>query len=165
MFFATGKRAKEACRSMDQEVRLLYPKHASCVACFLFHEKKTETIISVGDVQTILFQRSQWYKPEQIGDHQLDPKKYPSNVSHFFGRGELRDDPIYSSEPDILEIDSGTPVILATDGIKDVLSIAYISAIVPNPHAQSAAKIIEKLVREIRKRKTQKDDISILIRF
>ena len=65
----------------------------------------------------------------------------------------------------MLEINQGTPLIFATDGIKDVLTLNDINAIVENPHDQLPTKIIEKLTKKIYKRKTQKDDISVLVRI
>lgn len=162
MFLKLGKVAN---KRLDDRIIKRYPTGVSAVATFLFHSGKQETIVSIGDVETYLWNGSNWYKSKQIGDHQLDPQRYPSNVSHFFGRGELRDDPIYSSEPDVLSIAPSTSVLIATDGIKDVLSLGDINSIVGNPRGQDPKKIVEKLVAEIQKRKKQKDDISVLVRI
>ena len=105
---------KEANKKLEERIAKKYPKYASAVAAFLFHSSTEDTIVSVGDVETYVWNGNEWYKPKQIGDHQLDRAHYPSNVSRFFGRGELRDDPIYSSEPDVLSIARLTPVLIAT---------------------------------------------------
>ena len=159
-------RAKKASDIIDRQVTRLYPEYISCVASFLFHSKTVDYVISVGDVVTLLWNGKNWYKPKEIHDYQLNPKKYPSNVSCFFGRGELKGKPPYSAEPDVAILSSGTPVIIATDGIKDVLKLHDINKIVGNPSGQAPKKIIEKLLTEIKKRKKfQKDDISILLRI
>ena len=109
----------------------------------------------------------QWYKPKEISDHWLDVKVYESNVARFFGASERKADPrfpgIFSAEPDVIGIKPTTPVIIVTDGIKDVLSLGDINQIVGNPRGQIPKTIIEKLIKEIQRRKTQKDDISILV--
>ncbi|MEK7065630.1 MAG: hypothetical protein AAB961_01435 [Patescibacteria group bacterium] len=48
--------------------------------------------------------------------------------------------------------------------MKDVLSIKDINAIVRISRGQDPKTIVEKLLKEIQKRKTQKDDISLLAR-
>lgn len=161
MFLKLGKVAN---KRLDDRIIKRYPIGASAVATFLFHRDSQETIVSIGDVETYLWNGSDWYKPKQIESHQLDLAHYPSSVSRFFGRGELRDDPIYSSEPDVLQIDPKTPILFATDGIKDVLSLRDINQIVGDPCGQAPKKIVAKLLAEIQKRKTQKDDISIVLR-
>lgn len=159
------KRANEIATLVDNTVNKLNPHYASAVASFLFHGKSKDVIVSVGDVETYLWDGNKWYKPKEMRDHWIDPKKYPSNVSRFFGCWERKQYPIFSAEPDIMVIPSNTPVMIATDGIKDVLTIDDINSITHHVSDKTPKNLIEALVNEIQRRKTQKDDISILVRW
>ena len=166
MFLTYGK---DASKKLDERIAKKYPMHATAVAVFLFHSRIGDTVVSIGDVETYVWDENKWYKPREISDHWLDSSKYPSNVSRFFGSIERKTDPkypgVFSVDPDILELQSATPIIIATDGIKDVLPLDNINTIVGNPRGQEPEKIVEKLLKEIQKRKTQKDDISIALRY
>lgn len=159
----------EAINMLEDRIAEKYPWRATSVATFLFHLNNKETIVSVGDVETYIWDGKRWYKPKEISDHWLDFTVYESNVARFFGSGKHKADPrfpgIFSAEPDILEIKPGIPVILATDGIKDVLKIGDINALPVNPTKHAAKAIVETILREITKRGTQRDDISVLIRL
>lgn len=165
MFLKFGR---EASKKLDERIAKKYPKYVSAVAAFLFHSPIRDTVVSIGDVETYLWNGKQWYKPKEISDHWLDERKYPGNVSRFFGASEQKADPrfpgIFSAEPDVIQIKQTASVIIATDGIKDVLSIKDIDAIVGNPRGQKPKKIVDKFLKEIQQRKTQKDDISVLVR-
>lgn len=160
----TVKRAQATAISVDDTVNKLNPHYASAVASFLFHGKKKDVIISVGDVETYLWDGNKWYKPKEISDHWIDPTKYPSNVSQFFGCWERKRYPIFSAEPDVVSIPSGTPVMIATDGIKDVLTLDNMNALPVNPAKISPKKIVETIFQAVTHRGTQRDDISILVR-
>ncbi|OGG29375.1 hypothetical protein A2973_02230 [Candidatus Gottesmanbacteria bacterium RIFCSPLOWO2_01_FULL_49_10] len=166
---ATGRdekeRADKAVSSLNASVEKRYPRYASCVASFLIHDsKKDDVIVSVGDVETYLWNGSKWYKPKEISSHWIDPTKYPSNVSRFFGCFERYIYPEFSCEPDVMTIPSDQPVLIATDGIKDVLTIRDINALPINPMKQSTEAIIGTILQEVSRRGTQRDDISLLVR-
>lgn len=63
-----------------------------------------------------------------------------------------------------MTIPSNQPVLIATDGIKDVLTIDDINALPVNPAKRSAKEIIETILGEVVRRDTQRDDIAILVR-
>lgn len=161
------KRAEQTAASIDREVISMYPAHVSCVGSFLFMFSRKIVIVSVGNraIGVLLWNGYEWYKPNEIGDYTIEYPKYPSEVSRFFGRGELKKDPMYLAKPDVVICSQSTPLLLATDGLEDVLSLKDINAIVQNPHRQSPRVIVETLLKEIRKRKTQKDDILILVKL
>lgn len=160
-----NKRARRAVFSLNESIEKQYPRYASCVASFLIHTgQKDDVIVSVGDVETHLWDGSQWYKPKEIRDHWIDPTKYPSNVSRFFGCFERYIYPEFSCEPDVMTIPSGKPLLIATDGIKDILSLSDINALPVNPTKQSPKAIIEAILQEVTRRDAQRDDISILAR-
>lgn len=160
-----SQRANTVAKMVDDTVNNVSPHYASAVASFLFHGKKKDVIVSVGDVETYLWDGNKWYKPKEIRDHWIDPKKYPSNVSRFFGCWERKQYPIFCAEPDVVVIPSNRSVMIATDGIKDVLTIEDINLIMHSVAEKTPKNLLEALLKEIKGRKTQKDDISILVRF
>ena len=160
----TIKRAHADAKIIDDTVNNLSPHYASAVASFLFHGAKEDVIVSVGDVETYLWDGKIWYKPKEISDHWIDPAKYPSNVSRFFGCWERKQYPIFSAEPDVMTIPSTTPVMIATDGIKTSATLSDINLLSVNPIQTSAKKIVEAIFHEVTRRGTQRDDISILVR-
>lgn len=172
---ATGRdekeRADRAVFSLNASVEKRYPRYASCVASFLIHDgKKEDVIVSVGDVETYLWDGNGWYKPKEISDHWFDPTTYPSDVSktdasRFFGCFERYIHPEFSCEPDVMTIPTNQPVFIVTDGIKDVLKIDDINALPVNPTNQSPKAIIETILQEVTRRGTQRDDISVLVRL
>lgn len=150
-------------KKLNTFVEEIHPRYASCVAFFLIHKNHIDEVISIGDVQLYLWNGSRWYKADELIDHWIDPTKYPSNVSRFIGLGD-RKIPEFSYEPDVMTIPSNQPVLIATDGIKDVLTIDDINALSVNPSKQSPKAIIEMILQEVTRRGTQRDDIDILVR-
>lgn len=161
----TTKRARAASTATDAIVMQRYPTCSTCVAAFLFHYGNEDTIVSVGDPEVYVWSGSKWYKPVEIGDHALDPAKYASNVSRFFGCPKRKKESLYTAEPDVAILPSGVPVILATDGIKDVLSIDDINRTWDRLAEKTPKAMISALMSEIQSRGRQKDDISILARW
>lgn len=159
----------EAINMLEDRIAEKYPWRATSVATFLFHLNNKETIVSVGDVETYLWDGRRWYKPKEISDHWLDFAIYESNVARFFGSSKHKADPrfpgIFSAEPDSLEINSETPVMFATDGIKDVLKIGDINALPVNPTKHAAKAIVKTILDEVVHRGSQRDDISVLVRI
>ncbi len=94
------KKAEKVAASMESQVFQMYPKHASCVGIFLFHHHTHDIIVALGSVVVLWWNGKEWAKPKHVGDYSLDPKKFPSDVSRFVGRGELKTDPRYSYKPD-----------------------------------------------------------------
>ncbi|MDP1721919.1 MAG: SpoIIE family protein phosphatase [Candidatus Gottesmanbacteria bacterium] len=157
-------KADTIAEKLNVHAERIHPRYASCVACFLIHKSHGDEIVSIGDVQLYLWKESAWYKPDELIDHWIDPTKYPSNVSRFIGLGD-RKIPEFSYQPDVMTIPSDQPVLIATDGIKDVLSLKDINALAVNPTKESPKKIVETILNEVTRRGTQRDDISLLVRL
>lgn len=158
------KKADGVAQKLNTLAEQIHPRFASCVACFLIHKNHVDEIVSIGDVQLYLWNGSIWYKPDEIIDHWIDPTKYPSNVSRFLGLGE-RKIPEFSYEPDVMMIPSNQPVLIATDGIKDVLNLEEINSLAVNPTNASPKKLVKTIFDEVIRRGTQRDDISVLVRL
>lgn len=161
----TTKRARAASIATEAIVTKRYPTCSTCVAAFLFHYGNEDTIVTVGDPEIYVLSGSKWYKPVEISDHALDPIKYASNVSRFFGCPKRKKEPLYTAEPDVVTLPSGVPIILATDGIKDVLSVDDVNHIWDGLIEKTSKIMISALFAEIQLRGGQKDDISILVRW
>lgn len=164
-----SKRALKVSEILDGRIAKKYPRLATCVASFVFPLKGNDIIVSIGDVETYLWDGSKWYKPKEISDHALDLKTYESNVARFFGASEHKNNPrfpgVFSAEPDVYFCQSSIPVLIATDGIKDVLKIGDINALSVNPTKTSSKEIVETILHEVTRRGTQRDDISVLVRL
>lgn len=117
-FRTSRESAQHVADEIDKQVLAMYPVHASCVGAFLFHVKNSDISVAVGSVVVLIWGASHWVKPKEIGDYSLDPKKYPSDVSMFFVRGELKSDPLYGCRAETVELSPETPVLLATDGLE-----------------------------------------------
>ncbi|MCL4359923.1 hypothetical protein M1555_01535 [Patescibacteria group bacterium] len=160
------EKATYATGEMDRLVFEQFPNYATAVGVFFIHTAAQDLVVSVGDVSTYTWNGGQWLQPEEISDHRLDPAVYNSNVARFFGNSSLKQegDP-YSCTPDMLILSSATPVLFITDGMRDVLSleeINRIASIAQQPRSQQ--QFLENLYLAIDEKKTQKDDISILLR-
>lgn len=163
-FRASSGSAQSVADEIDKQVLEMYPARASCVGAFLYHTSTSDTIVAVGSVVVLTWDGRRWEKPKEIGDYSLDPKKYPSDVSMFFGRGELKTDPLYGCCADVAEVSSQTPVILASDGLEKVLNIRDINVLPVDSTKRSTKEIIETVLAEVVRRGTQRDDISVLLR-
>lgn len=165
-----NERADHAVFTLNASLEKRFPRYTSCVASFLIHDgKKGNVIVSVGDVETYLWDGNAWYKPKEISDHWFDPTTYPSDVSktdssRFFGCFERYIHPEFSCEPDVMTIPSGQPILIATDGIKSILKIGDINALPVNPTKTSVKEIVKTILQEVTRRDAQRDDISILAR-
>ncbi len=82
----------------------------------------------------------------------------------FFGRGELKSDPLYGCRVDVVEAFSQMPVLLASDGLEKVLTVGDINSLPVSPKKRSAKEIVEAILAEVTSRGTQRDDISLLVR-
>lgn len=159
------KRGDKTAEMVDSEVLTRYPMHVACAGNFLFSGFKQDIIVAIGTINTFLWRGSQWIKPVEIGDYFLPTPQYPSGSSRFFGRGELKHDPFYSAKPDVVVCSANTPVLIATDGLDDVLSLNDINTQLGSLPQKTAKSIVSSLLAEIKKRNRQKDDIAILTRF
>ncbi len=159
--------AANAAKSIDQQVLAMYPKYVSAVATFLLSFMHVDIIVYVGKGIVLVHNGTHWEKPREIGDYFLDETTFgfPNEVSRFFGRGELKDDPLYSCLPDVVMLPSGIPVLLASDGIEDVFYEKELRQILQLDPAASPTSIVERLCAEITRRGTQRDDISLLLRL
>lgn len=108
-----------------------------------------------------------WEKPVEIGYYALDPTIYPSNVSRFFGRGELKNNTLYSAQTDTVFTIPTTPLFIATDGLllDNLMTTNELTQFTQEVGLQSPNHFIAKLGALIEQRKdNQKDDITILLR-
>ncbi len=161
------RRAKKVAQMIDKHVLAIYPERVACVGIFLFQKGEKQIIVTVGSVIVYLWNGKEWYKPKEIGDYSLDPKKpesYGSDVSRFFGGGDNKDKPVFSCEPDIVETSSYTPVFLATDGLEDIFDLNRLNNLTYRIIDKRANYFIKKVSLEIIRSKKQIDDISILLK-
>lgn len=160
------QRAETASNIVDKQFLKVFPKYASAVAVFLFSFKKQDIIVFVGKGIVLFWDGKQWTKPLEIGDYFLDETKFgfPNEVSRFFGRGELKGDPLYSCKPDVVMCPPGRPMFLATDGLEDIFTQEEITHLLRFDHEASPRELIDHMFNEINRRGTQRDDISILVR-
>lgn len=159
------KQAKLAAQAMDKEMLALYPKDVSCVGSFLFMAKKQAFLVTIGSVFVLVWDGKRWYRPKAIGDYSLDPQKYPSDVSMFIGRGELKNDPFYSAKPDVVVFPKGRIIFVGTDGLEDLFTVDGFNSCVRGLPFDDPREWISSLRAEVEKRKSrQKDDISFLLK-
>jgi hypothetical protein len=154
-------RAVHAAEEMDTVFLSQFPKYVSAVGSFLFHFGKEDVIVALGTINTFVWKEGRWVKPKEIGNYFLDYPKYYSGSRTFWGLGEVKTNPFYSNKPDVVIIPALTPILIATDGMDDVLSLDDINRIT---QIAPEGKLLETILHEIQKRGTQKDDISILLR-
>ncbi|OGK12105.1 hypothetical protein A3C98_04010 [Candidatus Roizmanbacteria bacterium RIFCSPHIGHO2_02_FULL_37_15] len=157
-------RVNNACKAMDNKVLKLYPTHASCVGVFMFGFANYELIVTVGSVVVLLWDGKKWVRPKEIGDYSLDPKVYPSDVSRFFGLGELKklDPKLYKCQADILITGNATPIFLASDGFEDVFDPKSFNNFTYSLKNESSKYFVKNLTKVIQQSGKQKDDIAIL---
>lgn len=156
--------AKRTTEIIDQEVIQKWPAHTSCVGAFLFSFEKQNILLTIGSVLIYIYKNKCWKKPKEIGNYWLDPEQYPSNVSRFIGRGELKKDPLFSAKPDILVLKPTTPLLITTDGFSDIVSESKLIKTLADCKLDSPEKYLNKIVQVIKKTK-QKDDITLFIKI
>lgn len=159
------ERANYASGALDTLFIEKFPKYVSAVGSFLFHYKEKDIIIALGTIDTFIWKDGQWVKPKEIGNYFLDYPKHYSGSRTLWGFGEVKNNPFYSATPDSLTISPDTPVLIATDGIDDVLSADDLTKLTYKSKSATARGFIAAYEREIALRKTQKDDITLLLRW
>ncbi len=159
--------AASAAKRIDKQVLTMYSKYVSAVGVFLLSFHMEDVVAYVGKGIVMIWDGRKWVKPKEIGAYFLDETKFgfPNEVSRFFGRGELKGDPLYSCQPDVVVFPSATSVFLASDGIEGVFSEKELRQILQVDPAASPTSIVERLCAEITSRGTRRDDISLLVRF
>lgn len=156
--------AQKAAETIDKELLQKFPAHVASVAAFLFCTKELTKIVSISTIYIFLWDGEKWYKPKEIGDYSLPYPKYPSDAWSFFGRGELKDNSLYTIKADALRTSPTTPILIATDGLDDVMKLEDINILSKQVDVHHPKEFISALVKEIQKRDGQKDDISLLLR-
>jgi hypothetical protein len=158
------ERVNNAIQRIDNEILLGYPAHASCVCVFAFIEEKQIRLLAVGSVLVLVYEGRRWQRREEIGNYALDPSAFESNVSRFIGRGELKGKQHYEAAADVVSLPKTTPMLIATDGLEDLISDGEISAILGDPTG-ATAEVLAKRLRDavLSKKDAQSDDISFVV--
>ena len=168
LFLASKKRtlpraAQEAAEQLDREFLDRYPAYVASVGAFAFCSRKRMVLVSIGTIHVWIWNKTGWYKPEEIGDCFLPQPEYESGSRTFWGRGELKGDPFYALRTDAVVLPPQTPFLMATDGLDDVLTLGKINEV---PEAQSSFPVFfETVVEKVRESKRQRDDITLLMRW
>jgi hypothetical protein len=158
-------RAEKTAELMDQEILNRWPAYVSCVGSFLFSERDKNVLLTIGSVVVFVWNGQAWKRPKEIGDYSLDPQKYPSDVSRFIGRGELKQDSFYSAKPDVAVLPKDRPILIASDGLEDIFTPQEFNQITQGWDIKNPQEFISNLLVEIKIWKhRQKDDISILFK-
>jgi len=159
------KKAKIATEAMDKEMLAKYPRDVSCVGSFLFLLPGQDILVTIGSVFVLVWNGKLWYRPKEIGDYSLSPQKFPSDVSRFIGRGELKNDPFYSATPDVIASPTGKKIFIASDGLEDLFTVAEFNQWAENQLVGKPKLFVNHLFAEIQRRQfRQKDDVSILLK-
>lgn len=161
--------ALDVSKEVDAKVLSWYPAHASCVGTFIFELPSKVVIVAEGTISTLLWNGKFWEKPIGIGDYVLDGTKYESAARRFFGRGELKNNPFYSVNPDVVVVSKNVPIFVATDGLimdKAIMTLGELNEISSDIDKENVSGFIKKLGDFVRRRRDlQKDDISIFLRI
>jgi hypothetical protein len=167
-FEGVSKRAINIAKVVDNEVVSWYPSSVSCVGTFIIDLQKKNLITAVGPISTLLWDGKSWYKPEEFGDYVIDSNKYPSGAQRFFGRGELKNDPFYSVNPDTIVVDKGIPIFIATDGLmleNGIMTLDDLNKFSSSVNINNPKEFIQQLGNHIESiQDRQKDDISVFIK-
>jgi len=161
------ERAEKATKLIDKEILKQYPAHASCVGAFLFNYDNKNIIVTVGSIFVYIWNGTTWEKPKGIGDYSLNPKNYPSDVSRFFGRGELKkqDPNLYMVKPDTVVLSPKKSIFIGTDGIEELISKEELNIYTKKIGLTSSEKLINFLTELIKSRRSlQNDDASIFLK-
>jgi len=162
------ERAEKSTEFIDKEILKLYPAHASCVGAFLFDFDNKNIIVTVGSIFVYVWNGTTWRKPKEIGDYSLDPKNYPSDVSRFFGRGELKklDPNLYTVKPDVVLLSPKCPIFIGTDGIEEFITKEDLNDYTKKVGLTNSQKFISSLTKLAKTRSNlQNDDTSIFVKF
>ncbi len=161
------ERSEKAAKFIDKKVLKLYPAHVSCVGAFLFNFDNKNIIVTVGSIFVYVWNGAVWEKPKEIGDYLLDLKNYPSNVSRFFGRGDLKkqNPNLYMAKPDTVVLSPKCSIFIATDGIEELISKEELNNYTNKIGLNTSEKLIKFLTGLIQSRKNlQNDDVSIFLK-
>lgn len=162
------KKAEETSIIIDKKVLKLYPAYAGGVGAFLFDYKNQDVVVALESIYVYYWNGHSWDKPEEIGDYSLDLKKYPSDVSRFFGIGELKKQSpdFYMAKPDTVIFNPKCPIFIGTDGIEELLSVRELNNYTQKIGLDQSEKLIKTLSKLILSRRNlQNDDASIFIKL
>ncbi len=156
------KRAQIVADDVDKQLLNIYPQHVSCVGDFIFCREKKIIIVTIGTINTWIFKGGKWIKPRGVYKRELDWRTNESGSETFFGRGELKPSPLYSNKVDVVVLDQQIPLLCATDGLNEILTIRQLNKL--NSKKLLDSSYLPQLLKEIKKRiPNQRDDISVLL--
>lgn len=153
------KRASLTAQKLDRAFLLRYPKHVSGVGAFYFPSIKI--VVALSSIFVFFWNGMRWIKPKEQGEYSLPYPTYPSDVSRFFGRGELKNDPLYNAEPDVIHVRSQKPMLITTDGLLKCISFKQLNTLTRKYIDKKPAELLTKLTEVIKKSQKQNDDITL----
>lgn len=159
-----GIRARNASLLLEREFLKQFPAHVSAVGAFLFVSEDHTTVVCLGTVLVLEWVGRYWRKIRGLGNHSLDPYRYPSDTSRFWGRGELKADPTYQLIPDVSVITGNTPILVATDGLSRLMGISQVSRLTSSLPERTSIGFLTTLHRIAAEETQLTDDVSVLIR-
>ena len=159
-------KAEQTAEIIDQESLKIFPSGAACVAAFLFDYENHDLVVVIGSVFVFIYSNGRWKKLKGVGDYSIDPKKYGADVSRFFGLGNLKKNKMFNTQADVVIVSPKRPLIIATDGIKGLLSLDAINKTTTRHTLKRPHYILEELAGIIKERKKrQKDDVAIFLKY
>lgn len=159
------ERARKSAYLLDQEFIRKFPTQTASVGVFLFEQEEKNIIVAVGSIWVFIWKKGVWEELQEIGKYDLDLKKYPSDVSRFFGRKDLKKDSLYSCEPDVAIRDKDKPIILATDGLTKGIFTKKSFLLMANKWEKKRPKKLIEAVKITIGIGSQEDDTSILVKY
>lgn len=156
-------RAKKAALLTDREFLTRFPRHVSAVGVFIFAFETETLIVALGTINVSLKKRGVWLKPKEIGNYFLPYPQYYSGSRSLFGFGEVKHNPFYHVKPDVAVVPAKTSILVATDGLNDVMSLDDLNRFTQSVPAKTPGEFLTRLLAEIKRRQTQKDDIALFL--
>lgn len=154
-------RAKKAAFLADEQFLTRFPRYVSAVGVFIFAFETETVIVALGTIKVWTKKRGVWLKPKQIGDYFLPYPKYYSGSRSLFGFGEVKHNPFYHVRPDVVVVKAHTSILVATDGLDDVMNLDDLNRFTQSVTDKNPEEFVKQLLAEIKRRKTQKDDIAL----
>lgn len=141
-----------------------FPEHVSCVGTFIFRHPDQTIIATIGTITTLTLKNNVWEQPDKIRNNELDWEKYESSSTTFLGRGELENNPLYSHRMDTVICPPSVPILVLTDGARQILDTSTINAFLKKGGSTPNKAFVEDLLTHVLLNENeQNDDISVLL--
>lgn len=160
------KKADYITKLIDAKILRMYPAHVGAAGVFIFSHQLHDVCVTVGLHWFIEWTGSYWRHSPEISQGISKTTRLRQMQHTFFGRGELKDNSLYSSRPFVFHMNRGKKRIIASEGLFRLFTLTEFNAVtkrIMRTQEKQSAELIANVIEQYREKRKYSDDISFFL--